>query len=213
VKNFRGWSFNGLAALSLLFFAATIYFCLTTNLQQARFNSANPQAGTDFVQYAVEAAIVYSPNDIRSDQYGITVFPTKIFIGDYAVEDVPNWDDAPRLARPQWTFWWYRDFIYSMTDSRVDSNSFPVWRLADKKEITHAEGFIWIEAVTGMMVPWWLPIVLFGSIPTARIIALYRSRQRMKLGRCFACGYDLRATPDRCPECGTIPPKKKIISN
>ena len=55
----------------------------------------------------------------------------------------------------------------------------------------------------------WTPILFLASLFIAGLIfQLYCRRilpdRRAKQGLCPACGYDLRHTPDRCPECGTV---------
>ena len=50
--------------------------------------------------------------------------------------------------------------------------------------------------------PLWFLMLCFAVAPAVRILQLYRKRKARRLGLCEECGYDLRATPGRCPECG-----------
>ena len=56
--------------------------------------------------------------------------------------------------------------------------------------------------IRGIFVPLWMPTLLFGSLFMILFLPVHRRRKRKKLGLCLNCGYDLRASKDRCPECG-----------
>jgi hypothetical protein len=58
---------------------------------------------------------------------------------------------------------------------------------------------------TTILLPMWFVVAALGVLP---VVSARRARRRMRRtdsGHCPACNYDLRATPDRCPECGTMP--------
>ena len=59
-----------------------------------------------------------------------------------------------------------------------------------------------IEVVEAF-IPFWLALALTSVLPTVAAVRWYRRRGTPLAGCCRSCGYDLRATPDRCPECGT----------
>jgi hypothetical protein len=60
----------------------------------------------------------------------------------------------------------------------------------------------WYGQTRSFQIPHWaiaLPVV---------VVLAWQIRRRMRRhipGTCQFCGYDLRATPERCPECGTAP--------
>jgi hypothetical protein len=57
--------------------------------------------------------------------------------------------------------------------------------------------------VIELVFPYW-SVLLITSLPLLATLPRWIRRIRYRMsGRCVHCGYDLRATPDRCPECGT----------
>ena len=70
-----------------------------------------------------------------------------------------------------------------------------------------------VFAFTAVVIPYWCVLAPALVPPVLRLRAILRQQRHRRQGLCPACGYDLRATPDRCPECGAVAGETAGASN
>jgi len=111
---------------------------------------------------------------------GFLQVPSKKAGWEWSVEEKPPW-------------FWIRDWEHSFGPIRWASGTFH-W----------SDGRLSTDNAASF--PCWLLVLLAAAWPLTSLTLLIRRRGRLALAGCCAkCGYDLRASPDRCPECGTLP--------
>ncbi len=103
-------------------------------------------------------------------------------------------------TKPVWS--WYRMGVNHLawdgppTQTFWNRLGFAAWEYGWMSSFAEQHDRFWA-------VPMWLPCLLLAILPVAWLREVYRRRQLQRTGKCTACGYDLRASPGRCPECGT----------
>ncbi len=98
-----------------------------------------------------------------------------------------------------WSFHGYRglETVWIPTAKRDPTKPASI---ANPREVSFV---LLMPAFSRIFLPLWIPTILFASaLCLTRPIYHHRRRKRKKLGLCIKCGYDLRASKDRCPECG-----------
>src|SRR5207249_3387459 len=83
------------------------------------------------------------------------------------------------------------------------------WRIGGLQLVTESDAG---HLIARAAAPMWLLVLICLIFPTFRMLQSYRRRNRRLSPSSISClhsGYDLRATTDRFPECGTVPEKRQ----
>jgi len=173
---------NLLTALSLL-------LCVTTCVLWVRSYVANDVLWGDKATAVMPPAVDRRMFTAESGRGGLLFHTGRIITAD------------PRIFAGPPTGRW----VIQM--GRAQVNSVPARQtqyLGFAFHIRHFKDALTANSSVMAVIPYWF-IALGAAVPPAvclRLQSSARRRLRASRGQCLRCGYDLRASPERCPECG-----------
>ena len=143
----------------------------------------------------------YSEVDADGWQSGATIISRRGFVAAWGGRSQSDWRNEPG-----WSVSFHRDPSPYPADDGADRPWFFGVSYRFTKDMMPGNGFgalprPFIEYYAAVSSP--LLITLFLIAPALSWIRRRRARRHSRAGQCGVCGYDLRASPDRCPECGT----------
>jgi hypothetical protein len=126
--------------------------------------------------------------------WGVQTFPAAMRPG-VERRASPSWHLSKDPAYPDFRF-----------DDRATTHGFNYGQFAHGPRTSGSFAGMPGSSGTQLIVPLWCPFVLFALLAVPGTLTWHRRRRarwRQRENRCASCGYDLRASGGRCPECGT----------
>ena len=130
----------------------------------------------------------------RACRYTVGVSGGQLTVEKSICQAIYTGEDGPALVPVDYSVSWR--FTLHPPPPNINGEGDPDWGGAPSRPNVETRAVLFT-------VPVWLVTACLALPPLALFLGRLWKRSRRSEGHCAKCGYDMRATPNRCPECGS----------